>query len=59
MLKCLVLVAMVPMVLSSPTLLMHAQTASPNASEGARSQQKWNNVPPLNKSATKFSAKTL
>jgi hypothetical protein len=49
MLKRLVLVAMVPMGLLSPTLLMHAQTASPNASEGARSQQKWNNVPPLNK----------
>src|SRR6201998_1443066 len=51
MLKRLVLVAMAPMSLLIPTLLMHAQAAVPNASGGALSQEKWNNVPPPNKSA--------
>jgi hypothetical protein len=51
MLKRLVVLAMVPMALLPPTLFMHAQTASTNASGGAQSHNKWNNVPPPNRSA--------
>jgi hypothetical protein len=51
MLKRLVLLAMVPMALLSLSLFVRAQTASPNGSGGTPSQQKWNNVPPPNKSA--------
>jgi hypothetical protein len=51
MLKRLVLVAIVAMGLLSLTLLTHAQTSSSNASGAARSEHKWNNVPPPNKSA--------
>jgi len=51
MLKHLVPLVMAPLAILTLSLLVCAQTASQSASGGTPSQQKWNNVPPPNKSA--------
>jgi hypothetical protein len=50
-LRCLVVLAMVPMGLLPLPLLMRAQSTSPHVSGAAPNQRKWNNVPPPDKSA--------